>query len=85
MLILSALFFAQNDALVEIHYFSGATMLQMNWVLVSVFILGFLLGAGLLITSLLTTKLKLASVKRQLISREKEIKNLRALPIKNDY
>ena len=73
------------DALVEIHYFSGATMLQMNWVLVSVFVLGFLLGAGLLITSLLTTKLKLASVKRQLISREKEIKNLRALPIKNDY
>ncbi|MEP1742042.1 MAG: lipopolysaccharide assembly protein LapA domain-containing protein [Kangiellaceae bacterium] len=85
VLVLSALFFAQNDALVEIQYFSGAMELQMNWVLVSVFVLGFLLGIGLLITSLVTTKLKLANTKRQLLNREKEIQNLRALPIKNDY
>jgi hypothetical protein len=44
-----------------------------------------LLGIGLLITSLVTTKLKLANTKRQLLNREKEIQNLRALPIKNDY
>lgn len=85
VLVLSALFFAQNDALVEIQYFSGAKMLQLDWVLVSVFVLGFSLGAGLLVTSLFTTKLKLANAKRQLNSREKEIKNLRALPIKNDF
>ncbi len=85
VLVLSALFFAQNDALVEIQYFSGSVELQMDWVLVSVFVLGFLLGIGLLITSLVTTKLNLASTKRQLLNREKEIQNLRALPIKNDY
>ncbi len=83
--IVSALFFAQNDALVEIKYWGGTIQWQMNWVLVSVLFIGFLLGAFSLLASLLNTKLKLANVNRRLAMHEKEIKNLRALPIKDDY
>lgn len=83
--VVSALFFAQNDAMVEIKYFGGILKWQMNWVLVSVLLLGFILGVMSLFTSLLSTKLKLANVNRRLALHEKEIKNLRALPIKDEY
>ncbi len=83
--IVSALFFAQNDAMVEIKYFSGSMTLQMNWVLVTAFLAGVILGVGLLTTSLLAAKLKLSSAQRKLTNLEKEVANLRALPIKNDY
>jgi len=85
VVIVSALFFAQNDALVEIKYFGGSIQWQMNWILVSVFILGALVGVSSLFTSLITTKVKLANANRNLLLKEKEVSNLRALPIKNDY
>ena len=81
----SALFFAQNDSIVEIKYFGGAIQWQMNWVLVSVLVIGFILGAFSVLVSLLRTKIKLANANRRLVMHAKEIKNLRALPIKDAY
>ena len=81
----SALFFAQNDSVVEIKYFAGSFQWQMNWVLVSILVLGFLLGVLSTLTSLISTKVKLANANRKLALNEKEINNLRALPIKDNY
>jgi len=83
--VVSALFFAQNDSVVEIKYFAGSFQWQMNWVLVSILVLGFLLGVLSTLTSLISTKVKLANANRKLALNEKEINNLRALPIKDNY
>jgi len=82
---ISALFFAQNDALIEIKYFGGSINWQLNWVLITIFILGFAVGFGSIFGNLLTAKIKLANANRRLKLREKEIQNLRALPIKDEY
>ncbi len=81
----SALFFAQNDAMVDIKYFAGTIKWQLNWVLVSFLLVGIFLGVMSVLGSLITTKLKLASANRRLALHEKEIKNLRTLPIKDEY
>ncbi len=82
---ISALFFAQNDQIIEIKYFSGSLHWQMNWVLVAMLVSGFLIGILSMFTSLVTTKMKLVNSNRKLALLEKEVSNLRALPIKDDY
>ena len=84
VLAVSGLFFAQNDTMVQIKYFAGTIDWQMNWVLISTLVLGFVIGAVSVLTSLMTTKIKLANAKRRLAMHEKEIRNLRALPIKDE-
>lgn len=84
VLAVSALFFAQNDTMVQIKYFAGVIDWQLNWVLISTLVLGFILGSVSVLASLMTTKIKLANANRRLVMREKEIKNLRVLPIKDE-
>ncbi len=81
----SALFFAQNDSLVEIRYFGGVISWQMNWVLVAFLCFGFLFGAFSFSASLFTTKMKLAHAKRKLADCERELANLRTLPVTDKY
>ena len=85
VLVVSALFFAQNDSIVEINYFVGSFQWPMNWVLITMLVIGFLLGVFSIMTSLVSTKIKLANANRKLANSEKEIKNLRSLPIKDNY
>lgn len=80
----SALFFAQNDAVVQIKYFAGTIDWQMNWVLISTLLLGVVLGVATMSVSLFSTKIKLANANRRLALHQKEITNLRALPIKDE-
>ena len=82
---ISALFFAQNDATVEIKYFAGTSSWPLHWVLLVALLAGMVIGFSSLFTSLLTTKVKLANVKRKLALQQKEISNLRSLPIKDEY
>jgi putative membrane protein len=81
----SALFFAQNDSLVNIHYFAGKLDWQLNWVMVVCLLLGFMLGVASILGSLLKTKLQLKLAKNKLERHSKEINSLRALPIKDEY
>ncbi len=82
---ISALFFAQNDFMAEIKFFGNNMQWQMNWILIAALVIGFILGVSALAGSLLTTKVKLANANRRLALHVKEVENLRALPIKNDY
>ncbi len=81
----SALFFAQNDKLIEVHFFGLIVSWQMNWVLITFMVIGFSFGIVAVIGSLLTAKVKLANANRRLAMHQKEINNLRALPIKDEY
>jgi len=85
VLVVSALFFAQNDSMVEVHYFAGTFKWQMNWILVTMLVIGILIGSLALMANLISTKVKLANANRKLTNCEKEINNLRALPIKDNY
>lgn len=85
MFIVSALFFAQNDGLVEINYFSGMLNWQLNWVMLACLLVGFFLGVLSIVGSLLQTKLQLRQSRSRLKKLEQEINNLRALPIKENY
>jgi len=85
VIVISALFFAQNDALVEIKYFGGTISWQMNWVIITIFLLGVVVGFGVTAVNLFSTKIKLANANRKLKLQDKEIQNLRALPIKDEY
>jgi len=57
----------------------------MNWVMITIFMLGVVVGAGSLVVNLFSTKIKLVNANRRLKLQEKEIQNLRALPIKDEY
>jgi uncharacterized integral membrane protein len=81
----SALIFAQNDSPVQLKFFGATINWPMNWVLISVFVTGLLIGVFSILGGLLAAKLKLAQANRRLSARDKEICNLRALPIKDEY
>ncbi len=85
LFVASALFFAQNDSNVVISYFSGEQMLQLNWVMVFCLVSGFLLGVFSIIGGLIKTKMQLHHLKNQLQKQEKELNNLRSMPIKEHY
>ncbi len=81
---ISALFFAQNDTMVQIKYFAGMIDWQLNWILISTLLFGVTIGVASMSVSLFGTKIKLANANRRLTLQHKEIKNLRSLPIKDE-
>ncbi|TQV84503.1 lipopolysaccharide assembly protein LapA domain-containing protein [Aliikangiella coralliicola] len=85
LFVVSALFFAQNDSLVMINYFSGQLEWQLNWVMVLCLLVGFALGVASVIGNLFKTKFQLRQAKNKLEGCQKEVNNLRALPIKDEY
>ena len=85
ILLASALFFSQNDSLVTVDYIISQFIWPLNWLIIAVFISGFILGSLAVFVSLMSTKLQLAKSKRQMSNKDKEIKNLRSLPINDEY
>ena len=85
ILLASALFFSQNDSLVTVDYIISQFIWPLNWLIIAVFISGFIFGSLAVFVSLMSTKLQLAKSKRQMSNKDKEIKNLRSLPINDEY
>jgi len=85
LFIASALFFAQNDSMVIIDYFSGEIELGLHWVMVICFTIGFIIGVAVLMGSLLKVRYQLKQARSKLEKHQKEVNSLRALPIKGDY
>ena len=82
---MSALFFAQNDGMVPINYFSGQVEWQLNWVMVFCLVTGFCIGVASTLGSLFKTKYLLRQSRAKADRQEKELNSLRALPIKDEY
>ncbi len=85
LFVVSALFFAQNDSMVAIDYFSGSVNWQLNWVMVACLLIGFLLGVASVIGSLMKAKLQLKQSQSKLNKHQKELNSLRSLPLKGDF
>ncbi len=85
ILLVSALFFSQNDSLVTVDYILSQFTWPLNWLMIFLFVFGFLLGSFSMFKGLINVKLQLAKSKRLVQLKDKEIKNLRALPIRDEY
>ena len=85
LFVASALFFAQNDAMVVIDYFAGQSNWQLNWVMVLCILVGFAIGVASLLGNLMKTKFQLRQARAKLDKHQKELNSLRSLPVKGDY
>ncbi|MFT6732459.1 MAG: putative membrane protein [Polaribacter sp.] len=85
ILLASALFFSQNDTLVTVDYILSTFTWPLNWLMIFLFVMGFLLGSFSMLRGLINLKLQLVKSKRLVQLKDKEIKNLRDLPIRDEY
>lgn len=77
--IVSALFFAQNDELIKINYFGKSFDLQLNWILILMLIIGFVLGILSTLSSLIAARLQLASANKRMRKLERALEDKQAL------
>ncbi|MET1253693.1 LapA family protein [Aliikangiella maris] len=85
LFIASILFFAQNDSPIAINYLSGELNWQLNWVMLASLVIGFCIGVFSILGHLLQAKRLVRQQKIKLQKQEKELNNLRALPVKDEY
>lgn len=85
VILLGACFAMLNSQTVVINYFLGKHDLPLSLLLVSVFAIGCILGV--LITSWLLVKAKMRNhqLQKRLKLAEKEVENLRAIPLQNKH
>ncbi len=81
VLMLGAGFSAINLTPVDINYYLGVLSLPLSMVIIAAIILGTLLGALALSTSILRLRYENRRLRKKLISSEQEINSLRILPI----
>lgn len=81
VLMLGAGFSAINLTPVDINYYLGVLSLPLSMVIIAAIILGTLLGAFALSTSILRLRYENRRLRKKLLSSEQEINSLRVLPI----
>ena len=81
VLMLGAGFSAINLTPVDINYYLGVLSLPLSMVIIAAIILGTILGALALSTSILRLRYENHRLRKKLISSEQEINSLRILPI----
>ncbi|MEE4244504.1 MAG: LapA family protein [Kangiellaceae bacterium] len=81
----SILFFAQNDQPVTLSYFVGQSDVPLAYIIVAAVIIGYLVGLLSFAAGMLKQTVQLKSYKRQLISKSKELENLRSMPVRDDF
>ena len=80
VLMLGAGFSAINLTPVDINYYLGVLSLPLSMVIIAAIILGSILGALALSTSILRLKYENRRLRKKLISSEQDINSLRILP-----
>lgn len=82
--LIGAAFTLKNKAMVELDYFVGIVEVPVAFVILGFLIVGWLLGVASMVTVLVKMKIKLRESQRATKLAEKEVKNLRNLPIKDE-
>lgn len=85
IIILGVTFATLNSGEVTVNYYVGQRTMALSMLLVSVFSLGCLLGLLVGFWLLLKAKLKNYRLKKRLKVAEKEVQNLRAIPLKDRH
>jgi putative membrane protein len=85
IIILGVTFAALNPGTVNINYYVGQRVMPFSLLLVLVFSLGSLLGLLVGFWLLLKAKIKNYRLKQRLKIAEKEVENLRAIPLQDKH
>ena len=85
IILIGVTFAVLNPNIVTVHYYLGERTLPLSLLLVFVFSGGCLLGLLIGLWLLLCVKIQNYRLKRQLKTAEKEIENLRAIPLRDRH
>ena len=85
LLIIGILFAVLNAEPVTLHYYFGENQLPLSLVIISSIIIGALLGIVASAVIILKLKRDNARLRKTSEASEKELKNLRTMPLKDDH
>jgi putative membrane protein len=85
IVILGVTFAILNSSLVTVHYYVGIKQLPLSLLLVIAFVVGLIVSFLIVFIKIVRLRTELRRLKKQLRVAEKEIKNLRAIPIKDEH
>ncbi len=83
VLLLGLIFHLKNNQLIELNYYLGSIELSLSLLVVLVLCVGAFLGVMASLPVIIKLKRSQMKLNRQIENREKEINNLRVLPIKD--
>jgi uncharacterized membrane protein YciS (DUF1049 family) len=76
-------FHLKNNQLIELDYYVGVLNMPLSWLVVIVLFIGALLGVLASLPMIIILKQQKLKLERQIKNSEKEINNLRVMPIKD--
>ncbi|HIF51794.1 MAG TPA: LapA family protein [Thiotrichaceae bacterium] len=76
-------FHLKNNQLIELDYYVGVLNMPLSWLVVIVLFIGALLGVLASLPMIIILKQQKLKLERQIRNSEKEINNLRVMPIKD--
>ena len=85
VLIVGLLFFVKNNQPVEFHYIAGSKELPVSMLMLGTLCLGVILGVLALLPMLIKARHQKAKLEKQIKMTEKEVNNLRVMPVKNPH
>lgn len=85
IIVLGVSFATLNSGVVTLHYYLGHKTMPLSLLLVSVFIIGCLLGVLVALGIIIKLKLKNYKTRQRLKLAEKEVANLRAIPLQDRH
>lgn len=85
IILLGACFAMLNSQIVTIHYFVGQHNAPLSLIFVLVFAIGCILGLLVTGTLLIKAKIQIHRLHKRLKLAEKEIENLRAIPLQDKH
>ena len=83
IMLIGAAFAVMNSSMVNLNYYFGSQMLPLSVILVGAIILGALLGVLASLAGSLRLRSENAALRREIRLASQEVKNLRAIPIKD--
>ena len=85
IILLGVTFATLNSQVVILNYYIGHHPLPLSLLLVSVFAIGCLLGVLVTVWLLIKTKIQNRHLRKKLKLVEKEVENLRAIPLRDQH
>lgn len=85
IVVLGVSFATLNSGVVTLNYYLGHKTMPLSLLLVSVFIIGCLLGVLVCLSIVIKLKLKNYRIRQRLKLAEKEVANLRAIPLQDRH
>ncbi len=83
ILLIGLAFHLKNNQLIELNYYVDVISLPMSWLVVLVLFIGSMLGVLASLPIIITLKRDKLVLERQIKNSQKEINNLRVIPVKD--